>query len=813
MTKAKRLSLLALALILMLSAVFSLAACGDDEEEVTTAPVTTAPPHVHAYTDTVVPPTCTADGYTKHTCACGHTYNDTTVPAAHTALTSKITRYPTTLETGVRRFDCSACGASYTEDIAVVTSFVLPSLTEAIAKGLPQGSYAIETEDAAIVHLFSRSTSVEGVPASDSTNNEYYALRVASLSLNVAAGLTGELELDIGIADLPDNADADATATELDTLGTLVILLNGDTVAITLDGEDQTYNISDLFYEAVASENGMTVEELREMLYIANSMETYLPAVTSFFAAIGMEIGEKIPEAQFTPIDLLEMIAGDLVASETVGTVTTTTLDFAAAVENIAAYADKSLADIIDESYGEGSATALFAYINSLPDMTVAEIVDLANTIADAYEVDIDTVLALVNLVAFLATEEDFDVEAVLAEMGDKTLAEIVTEGSTTTPEQFKTQLNSITLMLASTTLNEFYHNSNCDPTAHAAAGCDALEAAITAIGGMLDANLALTVVTDDGVLTAIELETPILSFAFDEDGAALTLTDPEDGEIILEASVAPADGDNVLAIVTGWNDYELSDAEFSYALLFSDTEANLFDITATPGVYDAAQITEDQLMASMIYDGENYGIAIFTPEIPASAGTPAILLQLQLNEGGCSFVYANNLDELNPILITAELLSDETGFTITVTDAIEEAILAEVDYVFNSATGEFVLAITDEYGAVMKLVKEVEEGVVTFTIGMDDEGTLVPYATLALTDSGFALSFSTPAADTTIAVDTELDGNTYVCTVTLENATFGSSDWEEDWDKDAETWIEVSTTDIFFIDGTYVFSYTPAAQ
>ena len=39
----------------------------------------------HSYTDSVTPPTCTVDGYTTHNCSvCGHSYQDTPVPAAHT---------------------------------------------------------------------------------------------------------------------------------------------------------------------------------------------------------------------------------------------------------------------------------------------------------------------------------------------------------------------------------------------------------------------------------------------------------------------------------------------------------------------------------------------------------------------------------------------------------------------------------------------------------------------------------------------------------------------------------------------------------
>ena len=37
--------------------------------------------HTHNYTSVVVNPTCETNGYTKHTCSCGNTYNDTKVNA------------------------------------------------------------------------------------------------------------------------------------------------------------------------------------------------------------------------------------------------------------------------------------------------------------------------------------------------------------------------------------------------------------------------------------------------------------------------------------------------------------------------------------------------------------------------------------------------------------------------------------------------------------------------------------------------------------------------------------------------------------
>ncbi len=66
--------------------------------------------HTHEYTEEIIPPTCTEDGYTIFTCECGETYNDRTVKAAHTkeALPAKAA---TCTEDGLTEGKaCAACG-------------------------------------------------------------------------------------------------------------------------------------------------------------------------------------------------------------------------------------------------------------------------------------------------------------------------------------------------------------------------------------------------------------------------------------------------------------------------------------------------------------------------------------------------------------------------------------------------------------------------------------------------------------------------------------------------------------------------------
>ena len=87
--------------------------CGKKETEVTD-------PKGHSYTDTVVPPTCTEDGYTRHECdCCGHSYNDTFVKTDGHEWNAWVTTVePTCTEKGSKKRICEKCAESETEEIA-----------------------------------------------------------------------------------------------------------------------------------------------------------------------------------------------------------------------------------------------------------------------------------------------------------------------------------------------------------------------------------------------------------------------------------------------------------------------------------------------------------------------------------------------------------------------------------------------------------------------------------------------------------------------------------------------------------------------
>ena len=126
----------ALSLFLILAMIFSLTACGENDAPETTAfqdtsntvPTTeqTLPEetgvvdtlHEHVYTPVVTTSTCTAEGYTTHTCACGESYISDKVTATGHNFGDWVTTQASTEETtGTAERKCAACQIAETKTL------------------------------------------------------------------------------------------------------------------------------------------------------------------------------------------------------------------------------------------------------------------------------------------------------------------------------------------------------------------------------------------------------------------------------------------------------------------------------------------------------------------------------------------------------------------------------------------------------------------------------------------------------------------------------------------------------------------------
>ncbi|MBQ6979288.1 MAG: leucine-rich repeat domain-containing protein [Clostridia bacterium] len=104
--------------ILCVCCVFGFAACEEDNGENITTPDT--PAHTHIYTETIVPPTCTEQGYTLFKCACGDEKKNNATPALGHYYQVEITP-PTCTERGYTTYTCTRCDDSYIGNYVVET--------------------------------------------------------------------------------------------------------------------------------------------------------------------------------------------------------------------------------------------------------------------------------------------------------------------------------------------------------------------------------------------------------------------------------------------------------------------------------------------------------------------------------------------------------------------------------------------------------------------------------------------------------------------------------------------------------------------
>lgn len=75
--------------------------------------------HTHEYNQTVVAPTCTADGYTEYACACGDTYRDNVISASHQVEMLPAQKPGCTKDGLTQGKQCSVCGEIIVQQTAV----------------------------------------------------------------------------------------------------------------------------------------------------------------------------------------------------------------------------------------------------------------------------------------------------------------------------------------------------------------------------------------------------------------------------------------------------------------------------------------------------------------------------------------------------------------------------------------------------------------------------------------------------------------------------------------------------------------------
>ncbi len=121
----------------------------------------------HSYTTKVTAPTCTAQGYTTHTCSrCSDSYKDTYTNATGHSYTYKATTNPTTSATGVLTGTCSKCSGTttvtlpklnttdYTKTTTTAATCTATGVDKYTWKTTTYGSFSFNATTAALGHSY-----------------------------------------------------------------------------------------------------------------------------------------------------------------------------------------------------------------------------------------------------------------------------------------------------------------------------------------------------------------------------------------------------------------------------------------------------------------------------------------------------------------------------------------------------------------------------------------------------------------------------------------------------------------------------------
>ncbi len=150
--------------------------------------------HIHVFESIVTPPTCTEDGYTVFTCACGMSYQGEVQPAFGHSYTTEVF-FPTCTEEGYTLYTCETCGHSYAEDYSPVIDHPFGEWTE-VAPG----------KEERVCDLCGKTETRDKAPAYDANGD----------------GVTTEADVQLLLELLVGNAESD-TLFDLDGDGVLTV--------------------------------------------------------------------------------------------------------------------------------------------------------------------------------------------------------------------------------------------------------------------------------------------------------------------------------------------------------------------------------------------------------------------------------------------------------------------------------------------------------------------------------------------------------------------------------------------------------------
>lgn len=469
MKNTKRIFSAILVLVMIVACMLAVTSCkkdnGSDDDK----------NHEHTYSNKVTAPTCTEQGYTTYTCECGDSYKDNyTDPTGHN-YTTEIMKYPSVTENGYKKTTCSNCGSSTVEEIDAFT-VVLPDVSEKLAAMIATGTYTLSAKEGSNIALIRE--------LDDYTNETgekvFIAFNLADAQLSSDGTVAkGFIKLEIGTATKVIDGSVPSSEitmpTVFDSAVAIEFYLNGNdiSVSLTLDGitETETTTVNEIFYQALAEMLGMDYETLVETLYMSNKVEELLGMAFKLMAGLeNIEMPTINPEAFTGLVNALAIVGDNFFEMTTDANGNSVyTLNVASLKEIANALnASQTLGEFVDKLYGAGTTNSITLFVSSIPDLTVMDLANSVASYADLAGVNISEVYDLLDLIIYLSSGVEINIQAELQKNFNKTIGDIIAEDELAyNPDanraeiiaDFKNSLNEAVYTIFSTSLDEILNS------------------------------------------------------------------------------------------------------------------------------------------------------------------------------------------------------------------------------------------------------------------------------------------------------------------------------------------------------------------
>ena len=577
MRSTKKLVTLSLTVLVLATVLFTLAAC-----------FLTPDGHQHSYVDEVVAPTCTENGYTKHTCSCGDSYTDNETPAAHkmqqvarknptcseagveahlacslcgyvdgekvvipaeghTYMTTY--QYPTATQAGSKTSICRVCGDKQIVSIDALSA-TLPNVSEVLANIIGTLSATLEvTEGSYLVYV----TELKDY-TSETGSKQALFIELAEVSVDGSGEtLKAHLKVKIGFAEATLTGLVPAEDVVVDKNNAeyfeLSVYVNGEDVSIAVNGENSSVKLSEAVYGALSNMLGVDVEDMLVGAYLSQELSNLLPLIEKALNNAVQGLPTVSPEYS-EHLEELFALLGEEIVTVTTDSKTgnkTYSLNLAALTKLVEEVEGKTLAEYLESVFGENVVGELTSFLKALPDKTVKDIVNAAVDLADGTGVAIEDVYMLIDLYVYFTLDMEFSIEEQISDHYNQTLAELLAElngidaaNQADFINTIKESLNQVAEMLETASVDELL---SLMFTGAEEGFLDGIKTAI----GMLDEQITLNITLDaEGNMTSMYYALGEMQYSITVNGDEVTMNIVMPGDIVITA-VCNSNGINVV--------------------------------------------------------------------------------------------------------------------------------------------------------------------------------------------------------------------------------------------------------------------------